>query len=317
VIQVEQHTAVHRIPAIAIEFKSEVIHEEISVDALCKCDHGRYHLDCRPDRIDDLCARVDPGVGLKDVICNNFEVMVWHYFFYIRAPDDLIGSGNDSCCGCILPDPDLYCGVVMRGDICPYALLNMFMLAHFKQIIAMHIHIFWDLAAPAGLQVPVGRTISAVLGVESGITENPVRMMGYDHARKQVNARVLLDSVQAYKHRHKISDPVLLVVSQDLFRDGHRFVFGLAREPVGAAVVSCARLGNEFYGKPAHDDDLIDRLSKEGAHELGHLLGLNHCAVPECIMFLPNSLDELDCKKKMFCDACSQELENRKQALPG
>jgi archaemetzincin len=109
-----------------------------------------------------------------------------------------------------------------------------------------------------------------------------------------------------------MTGPVLLVVSQDLFRDGHRFVFGLARESVGVAVVSGARLGNEFYGKPAHDDDLIDRLSKEGAHEVGHLLGLTHCTVPECIMFRPNTLDELDCKKKMFCDACREQLDQNK-----
>jgi len=176
----------------------------------------------------------------------------------------------------------------------------------------MHIHIFWDSAAPAGFQVPVARTLSSMLGVQASITDNPVRMMGYDHARKQINAQALLDSVQAYKHRHTMTGPVLLVVSQDLFRDGHRFVFGLARESVGVAVVSGARLGNEFYGKPAYDDDLVDRLAKEGAHEVGHLLGLAHCTVPECIMFRPNTLDELDCKKKMFCDACREQLDQNK-----
>jgi archaemetzincin len=94
----------------------------------------------------------------------------------------------------------------------------------------MHIHIFWDSLAPAGLQMPVARTLSAMLGVRTGINDNPVRMMGYDQARKQVNAHALLDSIQAYKHRHNMSDPVLLVVSQDLYKNGHQYVFGLARE---------------------------------------------------------------------------------------
>ena len=71
-----------------------------------------------------------------------------------------------------------------------------------------------------------------------------------------------------------ITEPVLLVVHQDLFGNGHSFVFGLARESVGAAVVSTARLGNEYYGRPGNDDDLIDRITKEGAHEVGHLFGL-------------------------------------------
>ena len=176
----------------------------------------------------------------------------------------------------------------------------------------MLIHIFCDSAAPAGLQVPVARTLSSMLGVRASVSDNPVRMMGYDHVRKQINAQALLDSVQAYKHHHTMTSPVLLVISQDLFRDGHRFVFGLARESVGAAVVSGARLGNKFYEKPAQDDDLIDRLAKEGAHEVGHLFGLDHCIVPECIMFRPNTLDELDCKKKMFCDACREQLDQTK-----
>lgn len=174
----------------------------------------------------------------------------------------------------------------------------------------MLIHIFWDSGAPDGLQLPVVRNISALVGFQPSVLENPVRLMGYAGEKKQVDAAVLLDSISAYRRRHALPDPILLVISQDLFIPRHSFVFGLARERDGVAVVSSARLCNSYYGRDHSDDDLIDRLSKEGAHEIGHLLGLSHCSVPECIMFKPDTLAELDGKKKMFCHACRKALES-------
>jgi archaemetzincin len=175
----------------------------------------------------------------------------------------------------------------------------------------MHVHIFWDSLSPAGLQMPVARSISSVLGVETSVSDNHVRISGLDMTRKQVDARALLDSVQAYKRLHGIADPVLLVVHQDLFREGNRYVFGLARESVGAGVVSTARLNNEYYGLRGSDDDFIDRIVKEGAHEIGHLLGLPHCPDGECVMFRPDTLDDLDRKKKVVCPACRELLDQR------
>jgi len=177
----------------------------------------------------------------------------------------------------------------------------------------MRLHIFWDQLSPEGLQLPVGRMIASVTGIPAVVVENPVRIMGFVNARKQIDAQVQLDHLTSYKHQHRMDDPVLLVVSQDLFNPGHSSLFGLARESTGVAVVSTARLANEFYGLSPSDDALIDRLVTEGAHEVGHLLGLSHCKNRECIMFCPDTLDELDGKKKGFCNGCQKLLDAQQQ----
>jgi len=177
----------------------------------------------------------------------------------------------------------------------------------------MRLNIFWDQLSPEGLQLPVGRMIASVTGIPAVVVENPVRIMGFVNARKQIDAQVQLDHLAAYTHQHRMDDPVLLIVTQDLFNPGHSSLFGLAREQEGVAVVSTARLTNEFYGLPASDDALIDRLVTEGAHEVGHLLGLSHCKNHECIMFCPDTLDELDGKKKAFCGSCQKLLDAQQQ----
>jgi archaemetzincin len=179
----------------------------------------------------------------------------------------------------------------------------------------MDVHIFWDHRAPQGLAGPVGRSIAAITGTTVQVNDNPIVLTGYIGQRKQVDAGIILDSLGTYLHRQGIRGPVLLVIGQDLFATGHEFVFGLARPPTQVSLVSSVRLCNEYYGRHPDDEDLVERLAREGSHELGHIYGLSHCSNHECIMFNPHTLDELDGKKKEFCPACSIALERGKEEL--
>jgi archaemetzincin len=174
----------------------------------------------------------------------------------------------------------------------------------------MEILIFWDAAAPPGFQLPVSRELSNIMDMDVKVLDNPLVVNGYSGARRQTDARVVLDGIDVYKRRLSVAEPVLLVISEDLFMVGAEFLFGLARPSTGSAVVSSSRLDNSYYGRRRDDDDLLDRLCKEGAHELGHLFGLDHCREPDCIMHNPLTLDDLDRKRRDFCPQCRERLDS-------
>jgi len=101
---------------------------------------------------------------------------------------------------------------------------------------------------------------------------------------------------------------ILGVTGVDLTAPGLNFVFGLADPPSRAAVISLARLYPEFYGQPRDPRRFKERAVKEAVHELGHLLGLDHCPDPACVMSFSNSLADTDRKGPGFCRACREKL---------
>jgi archaemetzincin len=174
----------------------------------------------------------------------------------------------------------------------------------------MDLLIFWDSGAPGGLGLPVSRFIGDLFCLPARVCPNPVILNGYVGYRRQTDARTVLDSLQIFRQRQEVPDPVLLVCGTDLFTEGVTSLFGLARPPSQVAVVSTARLENAFYGLAENEDELIDRLVKEGAHEIGHLFSLGHCTDPECIMYPPLTLDDLDRKERRFCPDCRSILND-------
>jgi archaemetzincin len=87
------------------------------------------------------------------------------------------------------------------------------------------------------------------------------------------------------------------------------FVFGEARCPGKAALISLHRLRPEFDGRKPNDELLIERTEKEAVHELGHTLGLRHCANPFCVMHFSNSIFDTDRKQSLFCSKCQTKIE--------
>jgi archaemetzincin len=103
---------------------------------------------------------------------------------------------------------------------------------------------------------------------------------------------------------------VLGVTERDLFIPVLTFVFGHAQLGGRAAVVSLARLRQEFYGLEPNRQMLLDRARKEALHEAGHTFGLVHCPDRNCAMALSTRVQQIDEKRAAFCRVCTRQLSH-------
>ena len=84
----------------------------------------------------------------------------------------------------------------------------------------------------------------------------------------------------------------LWVVDEELFYPGKGAIFGCSAGE--AAVLSRSGM-----------DQVV--LAKEAIHEVGHVLGLNHCQ-ENCVMNLSKSREEVGKKSSSLCSSCSTRL---------
>ena len=103
-------------------------------------------------------------------------------------------------------------------------------------------------------------------------------------------------------------DVILGVTEADLYVPVLTFVFGEAQLPGRAAIVSTARLREEYYGLPPDAAKLNARLLKEAVHEIGHTRGLSHCDDWNCVMVSSHRVERLDLKETGFCARCRSNL---------
>jgi archaemetzincin len=118
--------------------------------------------------------------------------------------------------------------------------------------------------------------------------------------------------LQALERRSDNGARVLGVAGCDLYVPVLTFVFGEAQLDGACAVVSTARLRDDFYGLPANEDMLRERLVKEAAHELGHTFGLRHCPDWSCVMSSSHAVERLDIKGAEFCADCRKPIDGEK-----
>jgi len=151
-------------------------------------------------------------------------------------------------------------------------------------------------------------SIKAVLEIEvEYIGDVPLPYHAYEPSRHQFLAKKFLD--QLLFDREKEGDIVLGITSVDLYEPGLNFVFGVASPAHSAGVISTARLHNSFYGQPESKNTFLERCLKEAIHEIGHVLGLGHCANQTCVMHFSNSIRDTDIKSHLFCSACQAQAD--------
>jgi archaemetzincin len=156
---------------------------------------------------------------------------------------------------------------------------------------------------PGDLLEWLGSALSHSFGVSVSVAPRAPIADAARMADARFDANALLDQLIAGRAGNGVV--TLGVIDADIAAAGLDFVFGEATVGGCCAVVALARL------RPAAADDLerlCIRAVTESAHEIGHVLGLRHCADPACVMFLSHDVMDTDRKGSAFCASCAAAL---------
>ncbi|MEJ2040243.1 MAG: hypothetical protein P8X55_15125 [Desulfosarcinaceae bacterium] len=167
---------------------------------------------------------------------------------------------------------------------------------------------------PLGPVDPLAVSVAAahlqtVLGLPTRIEPAQARPdFAFLVARRQYDAAAIIKHLDQDRRERPFR---LGLVAGDLCVPILTYVFGESQLGGHAAVVSLYRL------RDRQRHLVYERVAKISLHEVGHLLGLEHCRAAGCLMRFSKQLDQLDQLPLMFCPACEYETARRVAVLNG
>jgi archaemetzincin len=155
----------------------------------------------------------------------------------------------------------------------------------------------------------VRRSVAAQFETPVKEVQLPPVEFAYDPVRRQYQSIPVLEMLAGAVPED--ARRLVGVTARDLFVPVLTFVFGQAQLGGPVAVVSLARLRQEFYGLPENREVFLERVVKEALHETGHTFGLVHCAELSCAMSLATNVRQIDRKRAGLCPSCEGLLRRR------
>lgn len=140
--------------------------------------------------------------------------------------------------------------------------------------------------------------------VSNDIIPNHARRIG-DVGQEQFLAGYILNDVLKEESPDK-RIALMAITEKDLYpKPEWNYVFGLASYRDKIAVSSIYRMQKE-----ADFNLALERLLKICSHEIGHMFGLYHCIVANCVMNGTNSMTETDSHSIRLCSLCQRKLNS-------
>lgn len=142
--------------------------------------------------------------------------------------------------------------------------------------------------------------------VSNDVIPESARRIGYENNQQFLAGYILDNVLKKDKPLNRIA--LMGLTEVDLYpKPEWNFVFGLAsyRDKVGVSSIyrlEEGKLTSENFNL------CLSRLLKISSHEIGHMFGLHHCIIADCVMNGTNSMSETDKSSIRLCSVCQRKL---------